>query len=192
MSRKKNKIRHLFVDKKIKNIILTGPESTGKSTLAKQLAQIYNTVWVPEFARTYLEGLNRPYRADDLLKIAQGQCDLESFFSKKTNQYLFCDTSMLVMKIWSEYRFGKCHPWILEQLENEENAIYVLCGTDLPWVYDEQRENPNDRKELYEKYLSELNFYQKEFIEVAGSQEVRVSQVVKFINQNKNGNQNQK
>ncbi len=179
MSRKKIKIRHLFVDKKI---ILTGPESTGKSTLAKQLAQVYNTVWVPEFARTYLKGLNRPYREDDLLKIAQGQRDLESFFSKKTNQYLFCDTSMLVMKIWSEYRFGKCHPWILEQLENEKNAIYILCGTDILWEYDEQRENPKDRNELYAKYLSELKFYQKEFIEVAGSQEVRISQVARFIN----------
>ncbi|MFK8006949.1 MAG: AAA family ATPase [Saprospiraceae bacterium] len=60
-----------------KKIILTGPESTGKSTLARQLAQVYNTVWVPEFARTYLEGLNRPYRGDDLLKIAKGQRDLE-------------------------------------------------------------------------------------------------------------------
>lgn len=182
MSRKKIKIRHLSVEKKIKKIILTGPESTGKTTLAKQLAQVYNTVWVPEFARTYLKGLNRPYREDDLLKIAQGQDDLESFFSKKTNQYLFCDTSMLVMKIWSEYRFGKCHPWILEQLENEKNAIYILCGTDILWEYDEQRENPKDRNELYAKYLSELKFYQKKIIEVAGSQEVRISQVARFIN----------
>lgn len=170
------------MDKKIKKIILTGPESTGKSTLAKQLAHEYNTVWVPEFSRTYLEGLNRPYREDDLLKIAQGQRDLESLFLKKTNQYLFCDTSMMVMKIWSEYRFGKCHPWILEQLENEKNTSYVLCGTDIPWEYDELRENPNDRNELYKKYLSELKFHQKEFIEVTGSQEFRISQVARFIN----------
>ncbi|MFK7771393.1 MAG: AAA family ATPase [Saprospiraceae bacterium] len=170
------------MDKKIKKIILTGPESTGKSTLAKQLAQVYNTVWVPEFARTYLEGLSRPYREDDLLKIAEGQRDLESFFFKKADQYLFCDTSMLVMKIWSEYRFGKCHPWILEQLENEKDTTYILCGTDIPWEYDEQRENPNDRNELYQKYLSELKFYQKEFIEVTDSQEVRVRKVAHFIN----------
>lgn len=178
---KEIKIRHLSVEKKIKKIIFTGPESTGKSTLAKKLAQVYNTVWVPEFARTYLEGLNRPYREDDLLKIAQGQRDLESFFSKKTNQYLFCDTSLLVMKIWSEYRFGKCDSWILEQLENEKNATYILCGTDIPWEYDEQRENPNDRIELYEKYLSELKFYQKEFIEVAGNQEVRLESVARYL-----------
>ncbi|MFK8006950.1 MAG: AAA family ATPase [Saprospiraceae bacterium] len=86
------------------------------------------------------------------------------------------------MKIWSEYRFGKCHPWILEQLENEKNAIYILCGTDIPWEYDEQRENPNDRNELYEKYLFELKLYKKEFIEVTGNQEVRVGEVARFIN----------
>lgn len=169
------------MEKEIKKIILTGPESTGKSTLAKQLAQVYNTVWVPEFARVYLEGLNRPYREDDLLKIAQGQKDLESFFYKKSNQYLFCDTSMLVMKIWSEYRFGKCDPWILEQLENEKNTAYILCETDVPWEYDEQRENPYNRNELYEKYLFELKFYQKKHIEVAGSQEVRMDDVIRFL-----------
>jgi NadR type nicotinamide-nucleotide adenylyltransferase len=169
------------VDKKIKKIILTGPESTGKSTLAKRLARKHNTVWVPEFSRTYLEGLNRTYREDDLLKIAQVQQELESFFYKKSNQYLFCDTSMLVMKIWSEYRFGKCHPWILEKLENEKDTVYILCGTDVPWEYDEQRENPNDRNELYEKYLSELKFYQKEFIEVSGSQGVRLDFVADFL-----------
>ena len=169
------------MDKKIKKIILTGPESTGKSTLAKKLACKYNTVWVPEFARTYLEGLNRPYRADDLLKIAKGQHDLESFFYKKSNQYLFCDTSMLVMKVWSEYRFGKCDPWILEQLENEKDTAYILCGTDVPWEFDEQRENSNDRNDLYEKYLSELKFYQKEFIEMTGSQEVRLAKVAQYI-----------
>jgi NadR type nicotinamide-nucleotide adenylyltransferase len=170
------------VDKEIKKIIFTGPESTGKSTLAKKLSQLYNTVWVPEFARTYLEGMNRLYREEDLLKIAQGQHDLESFFLKRTNKYLFCDTSMLVMKIWSEYRFGKCHPWILEQLENEKNASYVLCGTDISWENDELRENPNDRDELYQKYLSELKFYQKEFIEVSGSQNDRIGKVEIFIN----------
>ncbi len=169
------------MDKKINKIILTGPESTGKSTLAKQLAREYNTVWVPEFARTYLEGLKRPYREDDLLKIAKGQRDLESFFYKKSNQYLFCDTSMLVMKIWSEYRFGKCHPWILEELEKEKNTIYILCGTDIPWEYDEQRENPNDRNDLYKRYLAELKFYQKEFIEVTGNQEVRFNFVTDFL-----------
>jgi len=169
------------VDKKIKKVILTGPESTGKSTLAKQLAQKHKTVWVPEFARTYLEGLNRKYCKDDLLKIAKGQHDLESFFYKKSNQYLFCDTSMLVMKIWSEYLFGKCDPWILEQLENEKNVIYILCGTDVPWEFDEQRENPNDRNELYEKYLSELKFYQKKYVEVSGNQGVRLGFVTDFL-----------
>lgn len=169
------------MDKKIKKIILTGPESTGKSTLAKRLAQEYNTFWVPEFARTYLEGLNRPYREDDLLKIAQGQVDLASFFYKRSNQYLFCDTSMLVMKIWSEYRFGKCHPWILEQFEMEKDAVYILCGIDVPWEFDEQRENAHDREVLYNRYKEELKKSRKAFLEVAGNQEVRIAQVSRYL-----------
>ena len=67
-------------------------------------------------------------------------------------------------------------------MENEKNASYVLCGTDISWENDELRENPNDRDELYQKYLSELKFYQKEFIEVSGSQNDRIGKVEIFIN----------
>ena len=168
---------------KIKKIIITGPESTGKTTLTSELAQYFKTMWVPEFARTYIDDLKRPYREDDLLRIAKGQRDLERFFYKKSNQYLFCDTSMLVLKIWSEYRFGKCHSWILEELE-KENALYVLCGTDVEWEADPQRENPNDRNELYEIYRKELIKYKKEYIEVSDNQEVRRNKVIRLLLQN--------
>lgn len=169
------------VNKKIIKIIATGPESTGKSTLMQQLATHYQTQYVPEFARTYLECLKRPYRENDLIKIAQGQRDLELFFLKKSNQYLCCDTSMLVLKIWSEYRFGKCHPWIEEQFQ-KENGIFILCGTDMPWEFDSQRENPNEREELYQLYRSVLIDYGKQYIEASGNQEIRLAAVIEDMN----------
>ncbi len=116
----------------IKKIVIIGPESTGKSTLAKQLAEHYNTLWVPEFAREYLERKGRDYNYDDLLTIAKGQIDLEesyqvSVFSRQSSaeqndtsrgpksedRRLFIDTDMYVMKVWCEYAFHKCHVWIL-------------------------------------------------------------------------------
>ncbi len=175
-----NKIRHLLVDKKIKKIITTGPESTGKSTLTLELAQNLQTQYVPEFARTYIESIKRPYREDDLIKIAKGQRDLEMFFLKKSNQFLCCDTSMLVLKIWSEYRFGKCHPWIETQFQKED-GIFILCGIDVPWEFDPQRENPNEREELYQLYLSTLMNYNKKYIEVSGSQELRMMKILSVL-----------
>jgi len=164
-----------------KKIILTGPESSGKTTLAKQLAKRFNTLWVPEFARTYIDSLNRPYREDDLPKIAKGQYDLELFLEKKANRFLFCDSSFLVLKIWSEYRFGKCDPWIVEQLQKDQKELYVLCTPDFPWQPDPQRENPNDRNQLLKIYQSELRNYKKKYIQVAGSQRDRFNYTVQSL-----------
>ena len=170
------------MDKKIKKIITTGPESTGKSTLMQELANYYQTQYVPEFARTYIECLKRPYREDDLIKIARRQYDLELFFLKKSNQYLCCDTSMLVLKIWSEYRFGKCHPWIEEQFQ-KENGLFILCGTDVPWEFDLQRENSNEREDLYQLYRNALINYGKNYVEVIGSQDVRLEAVINLLSE---------
>ena len=88
---------------------------------------------------------------------------------------------MLVLKIWSDYRFGKCDPWILEELEKEKKAVYILCGTDVPWEFDPQRENPNDRKTLYKIYQEELRKHKKEYIQVSGSQKVRLNYSIQSL-----------
>lgn len=76
----------------IKKIAITGPESTGKSLLAEQLARYYNTVYVPEYAREYIDNLNKPYNFDDILKIAKAQLKNEKLLETKANKILFCDT----------------------------------------------------------------------------------------------------
>lgn len=140
----------------MKKIVLTGPESSGKTTLAAQLAAHFGTVWVPEFARQYLADLGRPYLFGDLMEIAKGQAALEDELAAQANGLLFLDTSLEVLKIWSEVRFGRCHPDLLALLQGRLPDQYLLCLPDLPWTFDPQRENPNDRDVLLHRYRTEL------------------------------------
>jgi NadR type nicotinamide-nucleotide adenylyltransferase len=160
--------------KKIIRIAVTGPESTGKTTLAKELAKKYNTVWVPEIARAYLTHLNRPYEEKDLAEIARLQREEEEKLISKANQIIFCDTEMLVIKIWSEFKYKRVAPYILNELRNQKYNAYLLCGTDLPWEYDVLREHPGMRDSLYKLYYSELEKMNAPFIEVWGSVEERI------------------
>jgi nicotinamide riboside kinase len=86
----------------IKKIVVIGPESTGKSTLSEALANSLQTIWVPEYARTYLENLGREYTEVDLLEIAKGQLAAEDAAMQTANKYLICDTDLYVIKVWSE------------------------------------------------------------------------------------------
>lgn len=140
----------------MKKIVVTGPESSGKTTLAQALAERYQVPWVPEYARTYLERLNRPYEEGDLLAIAQGQVQREDKLAQQTSRLLICDTSLLVIRIWSDYRYRRCDPWIEEQLVQRPVDHYLLCRPDIPWQPDPQRENPHDRAELFDRYRQAL------------------------------------
>ncbi len=166
----------------MQKIVLTGPESTGKTTLAQLLAAHFGTVWVPEFARGYLEGLGRPYGPDDLLEIADGQIAQEESFSKKNTGLLFLDTSLEVVKVWSEYRFGSCHPRILEHWSRRRHELYLLCRPDLPWTFDPLRENPGDRDVLFEIYRAELLSLGVVFQELSGQGEDRFQNALRVVN----------
>lgn len=144
------------MEKEIIRISVTGPESTGKSWLAEKLANHYHTQWVPEYARPYLENLGRTYTVDDILEIAKGQLALEELTALKANRFLFCDTDLLVTRIWSEFKYGKVHPWITRMYHEHKYALYLLCDIDLPWTPDPLREHPHQRRELFSKYLEAL------------------------------------
>ncbi len=167
----------------MKKIVLTGPESSGKTTLAARLAKHFGTVWVPEFAREYLAGLGLPYTANDLLEIAHGQVALEDKMAgEATNGLLFLDTSLEVLKIWSEVRFGHCDRWTLAQFQLRLPAYYLLCLPDLPWAPDPQRENPDDREVLLGIYRRELVAVGVPFSEIGGNGERRFAMAVDAIN----------
>lgn len=130
----------------IKKIVITGPESTGKTSLAEGLAEHYKSIVIPEYARIYLDSNSLSYTYDDLLIIAKEQVRLEDELISRLETTsnipfpVFMDTDLLVLKIWCEHRFNSCHPWILDQLALRRYDLYLLCDTDLPWVYDPQRE----------------------------------------------------
>jgi NadR type nicotinamide-nucleotide adenylyltransferase len=166
----------------MKKIIITGPEASGKSTLASATADYFDTRFVPEFARSFLSELDRPYEEKDLLTIAQGQLELEREYARTSQDLLICDTSMLVMKIWSDYRFGQTHPWILERLQENDQALYLLCRPDIPWEPDPLRENPHDRDQLFELYHRELTTLRNPYVIIEGlAHEKRLKQAVEAI-----------
>ena len=173
----------------IKKVVVIGPESTGKTTLCEQLAEHYNTIWCPEFAREYLMTHPVDYNYEDLLTIAKGQIDLEdkfiSKFSTQDPSLLFIDTDMYVMKVWCEFVFDKCHRFILDQIVKRKYDLYLLCNVDLPWTLDELREYPSieTRKKLFNIYKDAMVNQSVSWVEISGNSEERLQKAVAAVDE---------
>lgn len=165
----------------MKRVVLIGPESTGKTTLASYLAKQFDTVWVPEYARTYLDCLDRPYEEKDLLEIAKGQIQKEDELAKEAKDLLICDTDLIVLKVWGEHNYRRSHPWILEQIEKRKYDLYLLTYPDIPWVGDPQRENPELGAYFYGVFKRVLTTLGAWFVEIKGTEEQRQGKAVKTI-----------
>ena len=167
----------------IKKVAVIGPECTGKSELSKFLANHFKTDWVPEYARAYIENLRRPYTQDDLLPISHGQLRLEDEFTRDANQILFCDTNLYVIKVWSMFKYGNCHPEILQQIASRKYDLYLLTYVDLPWIEDPQREHPTKREELYQIYLNEMKNQPVPYVEIKGDRKQRQALAIRSVEQ---------
>jgi len=144
-------------------VIVTGPESSGKTTLCKALSEHFKISFSKEFARKYLNTINREYKEEDLLEISKGQLQSETDLQ-------LLDTDLITIKIWSECKYGKCDKWILEQIEQQKSKerFYLLCKPDIPWEADPLRENPITRDELFEIYKRELEKLKHDFFIIDG------------------------
>lgn len=165
----------------MKKVAVIGPECTGKSELSQFLAEHFKTVYVPEYARAYIERLVHPYVEADLLKIAHGQLRLEDDNLMDSNHFMVCDTNLYVIKIWSEFKFGSCDQEILDSLATRKYDLYLLTNVDLPWQDDPQREHPTKREELYQLYLNEMKNQSTPFVEIKGERELRRKTAVDAI-----------
>ena len=166
----------------MKRVVVTGPESTGKTTLSKHLSEHFQCSHVVEFARNYLNGLNRPYEQSDLLLMAKGQLNSELGFLKQGN-LLIEDTDLLTFKIWSEFKYGECDEWIVSQLKNNLPDLYLICYPDLTWEYDPLRENPEDGLELFDIYKEEIEKLGVPFRIIKGEGEKRINKGVLAMNE---------
>ena len=178
----------------IKKIVVIGPESTGKSTLCEQLAHVFDTTWCLEYAREYLLEHGMDYSFEDLLTIAKGQTRLEDDCltelvhrqradANKKAHLVFIDTDQWVMKVWSEFVFGKCDQWILDQISRRTYDLYLLCCTDLPWVKDPLREYPDleNREKLFHIYKDIMINQDTPWVEISGNYDQRLSAAVSAV-----------
>jgi nicotinamide riboside kinase len=145
------------------------------------LANHYQTLWVPEVAREYLAGLGKAYEFEDIAIISREQLKLENDLAAKAREILFCDTDLLVTKIWSKYKYGKCDPWIEEKVKSHRYDLYLLCDIDLPWVEDPLRENPGERDELFGIYKQELESMQVNYKVISGKDDERLRNAISAL-----------
>lgn len=169
----------------ILKIVLFGPESTGKSILAQQLAQQYQTVFVPEYSRIYAEMqllCGKSLTKEDVLEIAAGQLKLETELLTKANKILFCDTDLLETKVYSEmYYDDYCPPQLEEFAQQKTCDLYLLTNIDLPWVPDNIRDKPQARQAQFDIFESTLIKYDKPYELISGMEEKRLQNAIRYV-----------
>ncbi len=167
-------------------VVLFGPESTGKTTLSRHLARYYNSVWVREYAREYLQDVwnneRRTCEPKDLLPIAEGQMKLENELAQKTNTVLICDTDLLETKVYSEaYYSGTCDPTLDKYAVENTYDLYFLTYIDVPWEADDLRDKPNERERMFKAFEDALKKYNRPYILLKGDKKERLEEAVKHI-----------
>lgn len=170
----------------VKRIVVTGPESTGKTALSENLARRLETNFVPEYAREYVENLNRPYTYTDVENIAHFQIAQEKIFEERTQKLLIFDTWLIITKVWFDLVFGKCPEWVISHIKTSHIDLFLVCKTDLPWIPDSVRENGGEKREqLLQLYCDEINSFGFSYELVEGTGPIRTENALKLLSLHK-------
>lgn len=165
----------------IKKIAVVGPESTGKSTISAQLADHYNTVWVPEYAREYCAALTEPCTWQDEINMFRGQLELEKEILPQAKNILICDTTFITVKIWSDHVLGDTPQEVLDELPRHPYDLYLLMDIDLPWQDDPLRDFPHMREYFMDVWHKELKALDADYHLISGSDEERLQNAIDKI-----------
>jgi NadR type nicotinamide-nucleotide adenylyltransferase len=172
------------VNKAIKKIAIVGPESTGKSTITPQLARHYQTLWVAEFARYYCAALTGPCTLQDEINMFHGQLALEdSILAMAEKDFIFCDTTFLTVKIWSDEMLGFSPQIVLDTLLSRPYDLYLLMDIDLPWTEDPLRDFPHKRDYFMQVWKDELAALGAQYVLVSGSEQTRLRNAIKIVDE---------
>ncbi|MDR0371219.1 MAG: ATP-binding protein [Prevotellaceae bacterium] len=165
-------------------IAVVGPESTGKTALTQSLANYYRSVRIPEYAREYVEKLNRRYNYQDIERIAKKQIEQEQGVESQENncKFVFFDTDLIITKVWFEYCYRKVPEYVEERLKTGFFDLYLLCYPDLEWKPDPVREHGgDDRIYFFYRYENEIAKLKKPFVYIQGHGICRLNSAINGI-----------
>jgi HTH-type transcriptional repressor of NAD biosynthesis genes len=162
----------------VRRVCIFGPESTGKSTLTHRLAEHFQTVAVPEYARTLLELKGGRLEEPDLLDIARGQIASEDALAPYANKILFTDTDVLTTVLWSNFLYHRTDEWIRAEAERRTYALYLLTDVDVPWVEDQVRYLPTERNSFLKQCQDALESRGRAYLKLSGSWDERFQRAV--------------
>jgi len=157
-------------------VVVTGSESTGKTTLARQLAAAYATTWSPEYARLYLDAKGAPLTAADVEPIARGQIAVEDAAARGGRTVVIHDTDLVSTTVYARHYYGSCPPWIEQAAQERRGALYLLLHPDVPWVAAPQRDRPHLREHIHDLFRAVLDEIGARRVDVSGPWEARTRQ----------------
>jgi len=172
----------------MKKIAVTGPESTGKTELARRLGGYFGVPWVEEYARQYVEKLGREYDFSDISNIAAKQIEQELFYENQPAdrfRFVFFDTELIITKVWFEYCYKTVPEFVTERLQAGFFDFYLLCSPDLPWEPDPVREHGNDREFFFDWYKQEIEKLGMPYAVIEGAGRLRLENALKALGDEK-------
>lgn len=176
--------------RRVPRLVVTGSESTGKTTLAALLAQSLRSAWVPEYARSYAQRVQRPLTAHDVSAIAHGHLKAAAaaagewrarFAARADAPPLILDTDLLSTVVYARHYYGGCPAWIEEAARTHRGELYLLCAPDLPWVADGVRDQPHAREALHAAFEATLEEFGATVAPVSGVDDLRRSRALSSI-----------